>query len=108
MKSETWRYSLGIYKGYCEDLSIAKRIMRWKSVEPCSIYYTPSMQIFAYDFIFRTRSYDRVARLLELPKRRKSPSKILQGQKLQLKKQRHPLKERGAQVRTSNLTSTGV
>lgn len=105
MKSEIWHYSLGIYKGYTEDIKVAKRIINWKSVESCSIYHTPSMQIFAYDFLLPTKSYNRVARLLELPKRRKSHSKILQGQKLQLKKQRHPLKQRGAQVISSELTA---
>ncbi len=101
--NEIWQYGRGNYKGYCDDLKIAKRIMNWKSVESCSIYYTPSMRIFAYDFIFPTRSYDRVAKLLELPPRKKSPAKVKQGQKLHLKKQRLPLSVRGAQVKSSKL-----
>ena len=56
------------------------------------------------DFVFPTRSYNRVAGLLGLSKRKKSPSKILQGQKLQLKNQRLHLMERGAQVKSSILT----
>jgi len=101
--AEIWQYGRGYYKGYTEDIKFAKRIMNWKSVESCSIYYTPSMRIFAYDFIFPTRSYDRVARVLGLPPRKKSPAKIFQGQKLHLKKQRLPLRVRGAQVKSSKL-----
>ena len=103
--AEIWKYFRGKYKGYTQDIKVAKRIMNWKSVEPCSIYYTPSMRIFAYDFIFPTRTYDRIAEAFGLPQRKKSPSKILQGKKLQLKNQRLQLKERGAQVKTSKLTA---
>ena len=106
--AEIWKYFGREYKGYIENLDVAKRIMNWKSVEPCSIYYTPSMRIFAYDFIFPTRTYNRVARVLGLPPRKKSPSKILQGQKLQLKNQRLHLMKRGAQVKSSKLTAVGV
>ncbi|MCH8014966.1 MAG: hypothetical protein IH823_09390 [Candidatus Dadabacteria bacterium] len=106
--TEIWRYGRGYYKSYTENLDVAKRIMRWSSVERSSIYYTPSMRIFAYDFIFPTRTYNRVARVLGLPDRKKSPSKILQGQKLQLKNQRLQLMERIAQVRSSKLTSVEV
>jgi len=103
--NEIWKDGPGRYKGYSEDINVAKRIMNWKSVEPCSIYYTPSMRIFAYDFIFRTRSYDRIAKVLYLPPRKKSTLKILQGQKLQLKNQRLHLMKRIAQVKSSNLTA---
>ena len=95
--AEIWKYFRGKYKGYTENLDVSKRVMNWKSVEPCSIYYTPSMGIFAYDFIFRTRTHNRVAKVLGLPDRTKSPAKIFQGQRLQLM-------ERGAQVKSSKLT----
>ena len=81
--SEIWKYGRGRYKGYTEDVKIAKRIMNWNSVERCSIYYTPSMQIFAYGFIFRTRTYNRVARALGLPDRKKLTRRIKKDQKLQ-------------------------
>ena len=102
--SEIWQYGRGFYKGYTDDLEVAKQIMNWNSVERCSIYYTSSMRIFAYDFIFPTRTYNRVARVLGLPERKKSLSKIKQGQKLQ----RVQLMERGAQVKSSKLTSVEI
>ena len=99
--TEIWPYGRGYYKSYTENLDVAKRIMRWSSVERCSIYYTHSMRIFAYDFIFPTRTYNRVARVIGLPDRKKSPAKIFQGQRLQLT-------ERIAQVKSSKLTPVEV
>lgn len=94
--SEIWQFERGFYKGYTEDVKVANRIIRWSSVERGSIYYTPSMRIFAYDFIFPTRSYNRVARALGLPERKKSAGRIKQGQRL------HEV-DRIAQVNSSKL-----
>ena len=81
--SEIWWYGRGFYKCYIENLDVVKRIMRWSSVERCSIYYTHSMRIFAYDFVFASRTHNRIARVLGLPERRKSAGRIKQGEKLQ-------------------------
>ena len=81
--SEIWWYGRGFYKCYIENFDVVKRIMRWGSVEHCSFYYTRSMQIFAYDFVFPTPTYNRVARALGLPERKKSSARIKQGQRLQ-------------------------
>ena len=99
--SEIWWYGRGFYKCYFENLDIAKRIMRWKSVEHCSFYYTRSMQIFAYDFVFPTPTYNRVARALGLPERKKSSARIKQGQRLQKV-------DRIAQFKSSESLSTAV
>ena len=96
MRAEIWQDGRGFYKGYTEDIKVANRIIRWSSVERGSIYYTPSMRIFAYDFIFPTRSYNRVARALGLPERKKSAGRIKQGQRL------HEV-DRIAQVNSSKL-----
>ena len=80
--SEIWWYGRGFYKCYIENLDVIKRIMRWKSVERCSIYYTHSMRIFAYDFVFASRTHNRIARVLGLPERKKSSARIKQGQRL--------------------------
>ena len=99
--SEIWWYGRGFYKCYIENFDVVKRIMRWRSVEHCSFYYTRSMQIFAYDFVFASRTYNRIAGLLGLPDRKKSLSKIKQGQRLQKV-------DRIAQVKTSILSSEAV
>ena len=98
MISEIWSYGRGFHKSYTENLDVAKRIMRWSSVERCSIYYTHSMRIFAYDFIFPTRTYNRIARLLGFPDKIKCSARIKQGQRLQKV-------DRIAQVKLSKLAS---
>ena len=99
--SEIWRYGRAEFKGYAEDVKVSKRIMNWKSVECSSTYYTPFMQIFAHDFIFRTRTYNRVARALGLPERKKSPGRIKKDQRLQES-------DRIGQVKSSNLPAVEV
>ena len=99
--SEIWWYGRGFYKCYFENLDIAKGIMRWKSVELCSIYYTHSMRIFAYDFVFASRTYNRIAEALELPMKSKSTKRIKQGQRLQKV-------DRIAQFKSSILTPEAV
>ena len=100
MISKIWQYGRGYYKCYTEDLESAKRIMRWSSVERCSFYYTRSMQIFAYDFVFPTRTYNRVAKALGLADRKKLIGRIKQGEKLR----RFQIPNRIAQVKSSKLT----
>ena len=95
--SEIWQYGRGFYKAYTENLDVAKQLMKWNSVERSSIYYRPTMRIFAYDFIFPTRTYNRVARALGLPNRKKSAGRKKQGQRL------HEV-DRIAQVNSSKLT----
>ena len=94
--SEIWKYFRGEYRAYTENIVLAKRIMKWKSVKRSSIYYTPSMRIFAYDFKFPTQTYNRVAKALGLPERKKSAGRIKQGQRL------HEV-DRIAQVKSSKL-----
>ena len=99
--SEIWWYGRGFYKCYIENFDVVKRIMRWGSVEHCSFYYTRSMRIFAYDFVFASRTYNRIARLLGLPDRKKSPARIKQGQRL------HEV-DRISQFKSSESLSTAV
>ena len=80
--SEIWKYFRGEYKGYTQNLDVANRVMNWNSIESSSIYYTSNMQIFAYDFIFRTRTHNRVAKVLGLPKRKKSAGRVKKDQRL--------------------------
>ena len=96
--SEIWWYGRGFYKCYIENFDVVKRIMRWRSVEHCSFYYTRYMQIFAYDFVFASQTYNRIARVLGLPERRKSAGRIKQGERLQKV-------DRIAQVKCSKLNS---
>ncbi|TFB11821.1 hypothetical protein E3V33_06075 [Candidatus Marinimicrobia bacterium MT.SAG.4] len=99
--SEIWLYGRGFYKCYIENLDVVKLIMRWSSVERCSIYYTSSMRIFAYDFVFPTPTYNRVAKALGMPMKSKSIKRVIQGQRL------HEV-DRIAQFKSSILSSEAV
>ena len=96
MNSEIWQYVRGFYKGYTENLEAAKRIMRRTSVDRCCIYYFPDGRLKAFDFIFPTDTYNRVAEALGLPMKTKSAGRIKQGQRL------HEV-DRIAQVNSSKL-----
>ena len=99
--AEIWSYGRGFYKSYTEDIDVAKRLIRWSSVECCSIYYTRSMRIFAYDFVFASRTYNRIAEALGLPMKSKSTKRVIGGQRLQKV-------DRIAQVKKSILSSEAV
>ena len=99
--AQIWSLRRGLHKAYTEDIDVAKRIMRWNSVERCSIYHTHSMRIFAYDFIFPTRTYNRVAKAFGWPMKSKSIKRVIQGQRLQNV-------DRIAQVKSSILSSETV
>ena len=95
--NEIWKDGRGRYKGYSEDINVAKRIMRWKSVQKSATHYYPGMRLKAFEFIFPTRSYKRIAEALGLPKKIKSVGRVKQGQRLQKV-------DRIAQVKSSKLT----
>jgi len=82
-ESEIWKYFRGEYKGYTENFELAKRVLGWKSVKKDATYYYPNFSIKGYDFIFLTRSYNRISRVLGLPERKKSPKWIKKDQSLQ-------------------------
>lgn len=101
LRAEIWYYGRGWYKAYSETLSVIKRVTRWESVKLSSIYYYPDFSIKGNDIIFPTKTYNRVAVALGLPKKRKSQGRVKQGQRAQKA-------SRIAQVKSSNLTSAGV
>ena len=82
-ESEIWKYFRGEFRCYTENIALARRILSWKSVERGAIYYYPDFSIKGLDFIFRTRTYNRVARVLGLPKRKKAPRRVKKDQRLQ-------------------------
>ena len=94
---EIWQYIRGEYRCYMENLEAARRIMRWKSVQKAATHYYPGMRLKAFEFIFPTRSYKRIAEALVLPKKIKSVGRVKQGQRLQKV-------DRIAEVKSSNLT----
>ena len=101
MKSDIYEYFKGEYWCYTENIETARKILRWESVERSAIHYYPEFRLKAFELIFPTKTYDRVAEALGLPERKKSPGRVKSGQRLQKV-------NRIAQVKSSNLTSAGV
>ena len=102
MKSEIHKYFSGKYRCYTDNFEAAKKIMRWKSVERSATHYYSDGRLKAFEFTFPKRSYNRVARVLGLPDRKKSPGRVKQGQK------RLQEVDRIAQVKSSILSSEVV
>jgi len=82
-ESEIWKYFRGEFKGFTENIELAKRIMGWKRVKKDATYYYPDFSIKGYDFIFHTRTHNRVSKVLGLPERKKSLRRIKKDQRLQ-------------------------
>ena len=99
--SEIWSYGRGHWKSYTENFKLAKKILGWKSVKKDATYYYPDFSIKGYDFIFLTRSYNRISRVLGLPERKKSLRRIKKDQRLQES-------DRMGQFKSSNLPAVEV
>jgi len=101
MKSDIYRYFKGEYWCYTENFDVARKIMRWESVERGATHIYSDGKLKAFEFIFPTRTYNRVAKALGLPKKTKSRGRVKSGQRLQKV-------DRIAEVKLSFLTSAGV
>ena len=101
MKSDIYRYFKGEYWCYTENIEAARKILRWESVERGATHIYSDGKLKAFEFIFPTRTYDRVAEALGLPPRKKSAGRVKQGQRLQKA-------DRIAEVKSSFSTSAGV
>ena len=99
--SEIYEHFGGKYWCYTENFDAARKIMRWESVERGATHIYPDGKLQAFELIFPTRTYNRVAKALGLPKRKKSVGRVKSGQRLQKV-------DRIAEVKSSNLTSAGV
>ena len=59
---------------------IRRKIEGWKKSVRCATYYYPNGAV-TWDFIIPTKLYDRVAKLMGVPKRRKNPGRVAGGKK---------------------------
>jgi len=82
VKAEIWSYSKGLCKGYVEDKTLARQIAGWKNCQLCGSYFDKAGRLFGCDIIFPSRLYNRVAELLELPKKLKNLNRVHQGQRI--------------------------
>lgn len=83
MYSEIWKYDSGRYKVYVECRNLRIRLRAWKDCVMHSSYsHVRDMGEIGWDFIFPARMYDRVARLVGLPARKKNPERVARGSEL--------------------------
>ena len=79
---EIWPFLRGQYKVYLEDVALKDRIAGWQECRVHCIYHNRRLQVVAWDIIFPSRLYDRVAQLCGLPPRKKSPGRVAHGKRL--------------------------
>lgn len=93
---EIWSLGRGWFQLFTKNLEKLTKIKRWEKVIENGIYYFPDGSI-GRSFIFPSSIYNRVARELNLPKKKKSPGRVKQGLRLQKV-------NRIAEVKSPNLT----
>lgn len=79
---DIWPFSRGQYKVYVEDTALKDRIAGWQDCRVHCVYHNRRFQVVAWDIIFPSRLYDRVAQLCGLPPKKKSPGRVAHGKRL--------------------------
>jgi len=92
MKPEIWPYSRGLYKAYTEDYQVMKKIASWEGCKKSGIYYNHYGQVFGWDLIFPGHLYNRIAKSVGLPSRKKNPNRQKQGQNMSKENRHHQFK----------------
>ena len=81
---EIWRWSYypSEFKVWIspEYPDIRRKIERWGESQKCATYFYPDGAV-TWDFIIPAKLYDRVAKLIGVPKRRKNPGRVAAGKK---------------------------
>lgn len=79
---DIWPFFRGQYKVYVEDAALKDRIAGWQDCRVHCVYHNRRFRVVAWDIIFPSRLYDRVAELCGLPSRQKSPGRVAHGKRL--------------------------
>jgi hypothetical protein len=83
-----FKFGGNVYKAHCKDSGLAKKIATWEGCEPSSVYQYPDGHK-EMDVVFPGKLYNRVAELLKLPLKEKSPKRVAQGQKMSVMNKKH-------------------
>ena len=81
MNTESWRWKRGYWKFFILDGKIKEKVARWKKAKLHCRYFLPNGKR-AWDFIVPSELYNRLAQLLDIPLRKKSPKRIIAGEKV--------------------------
>jgi len=84
MKSEIWPWYRGFYKVYLEDSEKKRQIAGWQGCKEHCKYFLPDGRQ-GWDVIFPSRLYDKVARIVSLPLKKRNPKRVLHAQRLGLR-----------------------
>jgi len=79
MDSEIWEWFRGYYKVYLEDSKVKRQIASWDECkEHCKYFHSDGR--LGWDIIFPSRLFNRIAKLVSLPLKRKNMKRVLHGQ----------------------------
>ena len=81
-RSAIWSIGGGNYCLYSEDREKLKRVLRWKSITLFNIHRYPAGNFRAEQIVFSSRQYNRIATVFDLPRKKKSQGRVLQGKKM--------------------------
>jgi hypothetical protein len=79
---DIWPFFRGQYKVYVEDATLKDRIAGWQDCRVHCVYYNRQFRVVAWDIIFSSKLYNRVAELCGLPPKQKSPGRVAHGKRL--------------------------
>ena len=84
MECEIWEYGIrGWYKVLVTDAEMKRKLLGWKDCESqCRYSRVNDLREIGWDFLFPGEIYDRVAKLVGLPPRKKSASRVEHGKKV--------------------------
>lgn len=99
---EVWSYGRGYYKVFVNDCSLKNKIDRWKDFK-LSCRYCLADGTKGWDYIFPSKRYNRIAKLLNLPPKQKNINRVLSGKlsKVANAEKRHIF----AKIKSSNSAS---
>ena len=78
MENEIWLYYRGFYKAFTQEYEIKRKLDSWKDCKVQCSYIMPDGKN-GWDYVFPAKIYNRVAKLLNLPSKKKNKNKILAG-----------------------------
>lgn len=78
MENEIWFYYRGFYKAYIQDYKIKQKLDDWKDCKIQCSYFMPGGKN-GWDYVFPAKKYSRIAKLLNLPLKKKNQNRVFAG-----------------------------
>ena len=81
-RNAIWPIGGNNYILYSENERKLKRILRWKGVEIFNEHFYHGGKFRGMQIVFSSRQYNRIATVFDLPRKKKSKGRVLQGKKM--------------------------